>query len=116
MNPLQKYAEIPPFAEYGYEPITTFWGDFGVADVFVLNGMEPDAVQDTYNRSFKQYKDDVQYATELAMVLNYKAWEHYHKKNAKLRDLYTKLFYELQDYIYNNWSVEDKTYYHKITD
>ena len=36
---LAKYSEIPPFVEVGYEPQTTFWGDFGVADV-VSNGTQ----------------------------------------------------------------------------
>lgn len=31
---LNKYAEVPPFVAVGYEPKTTFWGDFGVADVY----------------------------------------------------------------------------------
>lgn len=116
MNPLDKYAEIPPFVEYGYEPKTTFWGDFGVADVFVLNGMEPDAVQDTYNRSFEQYKDDKEYGTELAMVLNHKAWRHDAEGNAKLAALYSKLFHKLDNYIFNNWQRDDLDYYLKLTD
>lgn len=115
MNPLQKYAEIPPFVESGYEPKTTFWGDFGVADVFVLNKMEPGAVEDTFKRAFKQYKDDKEYGTELAMVLNLKCWEHHDKGNTKLSELYSKLFYKLQDYVYDNWDDEDKHYYHEIT-
>lgn len=115
MNPFQKYAEIPPFAIDGYEPVTTLWGDFGVADIFVLNGMEPDAVQDTFNRCFEEFKDDKDYGTELAMVLNHKAWEHDRENHNKLTSLYIKLFYELQDYILNNWSEKDKSYYLKIT-
>ena len=116
MNPLQKYAEIPPFAEYGYEPKTTFWGDFGVADIFVLNGMEPNAVQDTFERSFKQFKDDREYGTELAMVLNHKAWEHDSKHNDKLAILYSELYYKLRDYIYEHWNKDDLQYYYKVTD
>lgn len=116
MNPLQKYAEIPPFVEYGYEPKTTFWGDFGVADVFVLNGMEPDAVQDTFNRSFAQYKDDKEYGTELAMVLNHKVWRHHAEGNSKLAALYSKLYHYLDSYILDNWGTDDLAYYLKITD
>lgn len=116
MNALQKYAEIPPFTEYGYVPKTTLWGDFGVADVFVLNGMEPNAVQDTFNRCFDEFKDDKEYGTELAMVLNYKTWEHDSKKNYKLSSLYTRLYYQLRDYILDNWSDENMSYYIKVTD
>lgn len=116
MNPLTKYAETPPFVEFGYEPKTTFWGDFGVADVFVLNGVEPDAVQDTYNRSFKQYKDDKEYGTELAMALNHKAWEHDAKDNRELCRIYTELFHKLDEYILDNWKGDDLSYYLKTTD
>ena len=30
---LNKYAEVPPFTQFGYEPKTRVWGDFGVAEV-----------------------------------------------------------------------------------
>lgn len=116
MNPLLKYQETPPFVALGYKPKTTFWGDFGVADVFYLNGMEKTGVQDTYDRSFKQYKDDREYGTELAMVLNHKSWEHYDKKNDELTRLYTKLFSELDAYIMDNWKGDDLQYYLRITD
>lgn len=116
MNPLLKYAETPPFAELGYKPQTTYWGDFGVADVFVLNGQEPDAVQDTFNRAYAQSKDDREYGTELAMVLNHKAWEHYDKGNARLSVLYVKLYNKLDRYILDNWKGEDRDYYQRVTD
>lgn len=116
MNPLQKYAEIPPFVDTNYKPKTTLWGDFGVADIYVLNGMEPDAVQDTFNRCFEEFKDDREYGTELAMVLNYKAWEHDSKNNDKLTNLYSRLYYQLRDYIYDHWKEDDLSYYYRITD
>lgn len=108
---LQKYAEVPPFVEVGYEPQTTFWGDFGVADV--LGGES--AIKDTYKRSFKNFKDDKVYGTELAMVLNWKSWEH-STKNIKLSRLYADLYYELREYILDNWKGEDLEYYLKTTD
>ena len=37
--------------EYGYEPITSFWEDFSIADKFGIK-----AVKDTYNRAFKEWK------------------------------------------------------------
>lgn len=115
MNPLTKYNERPPFAEFGYEPQTTFWGDFGVADVFVLNGQEPDAVEDTYKRASKGYKDDRVYGTELSMVLNHKIFEHYDKHKGLAR-IYDKLWKELDAYIMDNWKEEDLAYYIKTTD
>ena len=42
---LNKYAEVPPFVAVGYEPKTTFWGDFGVADVYGVSAVELESVQ-----------------------------------------------------------------------
>ena len=54
-----------------YEPQTTFWIDFTIADKFGYF-----AVQDTYNRAFKEWKDNYIYLTELVIVLNHKVWQH----------------------------------------
>lgn len=114
MNPLQKYNDIPPFVEVGYEPKTTFWGDFGVAEIF--EPLEMGSIKDTYERSFNEYKDDKEYGTELAMVLNWKAWEHHAKGNDELTRLYAELFSELDQYIMDNWQGDDLSYYLKTTD
>ena len=37
----------------GYESKTTFWEDFTIADYF-----GKDAIQDTYNRAFKEWKSN----------------------------------------------------------
>ena len=47
--------------ENGYELQTTFWNDFSIADRFGLS-----AVQDTFNRAFKEWKENYKYLTELA--------------------------------------------------
>lgn len=107
---LNKYAEVPPFVAVGYEPKTTFWGDFGVADEYGVG-----AVEDTYKRSFDSFKDDKNYGTELAMVLNWKSWEHA-EKNRELSELYADLYYKLHDYILDNWKDEDLEYYLSTTD
>ena len=51
----------------GYEPKTTFWMDFSIADKF---GIE--AIVDTFNHAFKEWHTDHIYLTELVMVLNHK--------------------------------------------
>ena len=58
-------------AEIGYKPKTTFWQDFSIADLYGA-----DAVQDTFNRAFDEWKTDYIYLTELVLVLNHKAWQH----------------------------------------
>lgn len=109
---LNKYAEVPPFAQFGYEPQTTLWGDFGVADV--IGGIP--AIKDTYKRCEEQFKDDKIYGTEMAMVLNHKAWEWDAKGDDGKTKLYTELYYKLHDYILDNWKGEDLQYYLRVTD
>ena len=46
--------------ENGYELQTTFWNDFSIADRFGLS-----AIQDTFNRAFKEWKENYKYLTEL---------------------------------------------------
>ena len=43
----------------GYEPKTTFWMDFSIADKF---GIE--AIVDTYNHAFKEWHTDHIYLTD----------------------------------------------------
>lgn len=46
----------------GYEPITTFWQDFSIADKFGNN-----AIADTYRRAKSEWKDNYKYWTELCL-------------------------------------------------
>lgn len=50
---------------FGYETFTTFFEDFTIAEYFGVN-----AIKDTYNRAFNEWKNDYKYLTELVMVLN----------------------------------------------
>lgn len=111
-NILQAYAQVPSIArEIGYEMKTTFWGDFTVAEL--LDGEK--GVKDTYKRAFKSWKDDKVYATEMNMVLNWKSWQ-WAEKNKKLSMLYADLYYEMRDYILDNWKGDDLSYYLQTTD
>ena len=70
MNLTTSYTN-PIFEMNGYEPKTTFWTDFSIADMFGTEG-----VKDTYNRAKEDWQDSIEYMTELAMVLNHKSWQH----------------------------------------
>lgn len=63
---------------------TTFWNDFSIADQFGL-----DAVRDTYERTFKEWRENISYAKELVLVLNHKIFQHY-EENPHLSEFYTK--------------------------
>ena len=102
----------------GYKPKTTFWQDFSIADAFVLNGTEPDAILDTHNRSWPQMKEKVlgiEGLTEYIMVLNWKIFQH-NPKNMRLVELYDRLWRETDSWAMNNLKGEDLTYYIQTTD
>lgn len=96
--------------ETGYKPITTFYQDFSIADKF---GIE--AINDTYNRAFNEWKDNYKFLTELVMVLNWKIFEHY-KTNEQYAELYDKLWKEADGYACENLKDDEATYYYMTTD
>ena len=89
---------------------TTFWSDFSIADVF-----GNDAIQDTYNRAFKEWKTDYRYLTDLVMVLNHKIWQWYEKDEERAK-LYNKLWEEADNYAYENLKGEELSYFYQVTD
>ena len=89
---------------------TTFWMDFSIADKF---GME--AVQDTFNRAFAEWKDDYLYLTDLVVVLNHKIWQHY-QTDEPLARLYNSLWEKAQSYGYENLKGEELTYFWRVLD
>ena len=96
--------------EIGYEPKTTFWDDFGIADRFGVN-----AIKDTYKRAFNEWKDNYIYLTELVMVLNHKIWQWY-EKNDKFAELYNDLWKEADEYAVNNLKGKELDYFYSTTD
>ena len=95
----------------GYEPFTTFYTDFCIADAFGKN-----AIQDTYNRAFAEWKDDYKYLTELVMILNRKIWYHYQHWDRSLANLYDKLWNELHVYACEHLKWDELSYYIRTTD
>lgn len=94
----------------GYEIITTFGNDFDIADAFGL-----DAIRDTFNRAFQEWKDNYKYLTELALILNWKAWQHSSDDEEKMK-LYSELYYQADNYACNNLTGDELTYYYQTTD
>ena len=95
----------------GYEMQTTFWQDFSIADKFGIN-----AIEDTYERAFKEWKDNYIYLTELVIVVNWKCWQHYENKNEEVSRLYEKLYYKSRNYALDTLKDEELTYYLDTTD
>lgn len=94
----------------GYEPQTTLWADFSIADMF--GGK---AVRDTFNSAFNEWKNDVVYLTELVLVLNHKIWQHY-QTDEPLARLYDILWREADTYACENLKDEELDYFYQTTD
>ena len=95
----------------GYSAKTTFWDDFTIADKY-----GKDAIEDTYERAFKEWKSDHIYLTEFVMVLNWKCWEHYENGNIEFSELYSKLFYKAQNYAHSHLKGDELSYFLRTTD
>ncbi len=96
--------------ETGYKPISTIYEDFSIADGF---GVE--AVKETFNRVFNEWKNDYKYLTELVMALNWKIAEHYNV-DMDLARLYDELWRKADSYACNNLKGEELDYFYSTTD
>jgi hypothetical protein len=94
----------------GYKPKTTFYQDFSIADRFGAG-----AVRDTYERAFGEWKNNVEYVTELTMALNWKIFEHY-GHNDELAELYDELWKKTDKWCVENLKGEDLSYFYRTTD
>lgn len=97
-------------AENGYELQTTFWSDFSIADRFGLS-----AIRDTFNRAFREWKEDYEYLTELELVLNHKIWQYYETR-PDIASLYNTLWEEASQYAVENLKDDELSYYYDVTD
>ena len=96
--------------ENGYEIKTTFWSDFSIADAFGI-----DAIKDTFNRAFSEWKNNTEYVTELACVMSWKSCAWY-KKNNEYSMLYADYYHKVDEWCMNNLKGKDLNYYLKWTD
>ena len=116
-----KFPKLPKWtaaAEIGYKPQTTFWRDFSIADRF-----GPEAVMDTYRRVVREWREDVEYMAELALVLNHKGWAYYraaeqpgNEELSTLADIYFSMYRAVDGYCLDNFSGDDAEYYASVTD
>lgn len=112
MNMFDKIqASIQPFLDMsGYQPKTTFWSDFTIADNFGLS-----AIKDTYRRAFNDWKNNTEYITELTLILNWKIW-YWKDKNELYARTYNDLWAEADQWCMENLKDEDLQYFLRTTD
>lgn len=94
----------------GYTPISTFYTDFSIADMFGVS-----AIKDTYKRAMEGWKEDYKMLTELVMALNWKIWEHY-ETNEKIARVYNELWEKASAYAQDNLKGDELLYYYRTTD
>lgn len=89
-----------------YGEITSYASDFDNAEMFGAT-----AIMDTYNEVFEEAKNDYRYLTELVMVLNYKSWKWFYKKDRTISKLYYDLFEEVSLYASCTLADDELEYY-----
>lgn len=90
---------------------TTFWDDFTIADK-----LGPDAIRETFERAFNEWKKDYRYLTDLVIQLNWKLWDHYSKGNEKIAKLYNDLWEKADEYALDNLQGDELRYFLEQTD
>ena len=90
----------------GYKPHTTFYEDFSTADHFGSL-----AVRDAYLRAFNTWQNNIEYMTELVMVLNWKFLEHQSMNNYRLAEMYDELWKEADACVVDHFDGDDLQYY-----
>lgn len=95
----------------GYEPQTTFYEDFSIAEAFGAK-----AIKDTYRRGLEASKAfGYIYLTEFVMALNWKIWEHY-ESNESIARLYNDLWEKAREYAETTLQSDELSYYYRTTD
>lgn len=112
MNMFDKaQASIQPFLDMsGYQPKTTFWSDFSIADAFGEK-----AIKDTYKRAFNEWNTNVEYITELCLILNWKIW-FWNEQNEDIAGVYNALWKECDAWCMDNLKGDDLQYFLRTTD
>lgn len=100
----------PVWQEIGYTPKTTFWQDFTIAENFSIED-----INDTYERAFNEWHTNIEYVTELAMVVNHKIWQWY-KVDDKIARTYNTLWEKISNWAYVNLKGDDAHYYYRTLD
>ena len=105
---------VPSTMPSGEEYKTTFQFHFDVADHFGIK-----AVKDIFKKAFEDWKSDIEYITELCIVMNTRCWFWHKEGNTELSELYAEFFYQVKNYVYSKkskFTEEDRSYFFEMTD
>lgn len=84
-----------------YKRKTTYTSDFSIAEWCVpVDGMN--AIADTLRNALTNWRDSVEWFTEIMLVVNMKSWEHAARHNNNYGRMYSDLYYMVRD-LYFDW-------------
>ena len=84
-----------------YKRKTTYTSDFSIAEWCVpVDGMN--AIADTLRNALMNWRDSVEWFTEIMLVVNMKSWEHAARHNNNYGRMYSDLYYMVRD-LYFDW-------------
>lgn len=95
------FEEYFPSIGSEYQRKTTFAADFAMAEC-----CGDASVADTYRRASKEWMSNKEFATELALVLNWYCWFWYDNGEPCLSKLYADLYYKCKDAFYKAWKIK----------
>lgn len=93
-----------------YKRCSTFAADFAIADSF---GKE--AVKETFDRAFNEWKDRPKMMAEMALVLNHNIWR-YHETDPELAKVYDECWKQADEYCMEHYRGDDLNWYIRVTD
>lgn len=93
-----------------YKRCSTFAADFAIADSF---GKE--AVKETFDRAFNEWKDRPKMMAEMALVLNHNIWR-YHETDPELAKVYDECWKQADEYCMEHYKDDDLDWYIQVTD
>lgn len=94
-----------------YNVVSTFAGDFAIADVYGL-----DAIRDTFNRSFNNYKEDIYMMTEMCLVLNWAIWRYFELNQLGISKLYNELWQKCDAWCMEHFTGDELQFFLSVTD
>ena len=95
---------------FNYKFQTTFWEEFSIADQY-----GPNEIMQHYHLAFDQWKDNLEYLTELVLVLNWKIFQWY-QVDDNLGLTYDELWKMTDDYAMQTLKDDDLHYYLSVLD
>ena len=94
-----------------YKRKTTYTSDFSIAEWCVpVDGIS--AIADTLSNALTNWRDNIEFFAEIAIVLNLKSWEHHARGNNEYSQMYSELYLSVKD-LYFDWYDADNEQHDK---